>query len=72
VVRLGATSRKTDNPEPSGATFGGEWFPVINLLRAAISDDRMGCPIQRMGVRMDGLARVDEPRTVDQPQHGLT
>lgn len=44
----------------------------VNLLRATISVYRVGCPKQRTGVGIGGLARVDEPWTVDQPQHGLT
>ena len=45
---------------------------AINLLRAIISDDRVGCPEQRVGVGVYRFARVDEPWTVDQPQHRLT
>ena len=39
----------------------------VNLLRATISDDRVGCPKQRMGVGIYRFAGVDEPWTVDQP-----
>ena len=45
---------------------------AINLLRATISDDRVGCPKQRMGVSVYRFSGVDETRTIDQAYHGLT